>query len=157
MSISLILTGIFCIALVLIVTLYRNSTLDKLTLLNGEKFLFDESNVRVEQSGSPRSVVFINCIVRVTDKRIVIAQKMLLSKKYALRHVIQYDGISDSTNLKTSLKKGYLIMAVKKSDIKISDKNGAGAVRINVPESALTRNQFIIYKTLEMEQYLNII
>jgi len=153
MSVNLIIIGIFCVLLIMITFLYRNSTLDKLPLLPGEKILFEEGEVRVEQSGSPRSVIFINCIVRVTDKRIIIAQKMLLSKKYALRHVITYNGLTDTTDLKISLKEGYLNMTVEKSDVKISDADGIWTVRINIPESALTRNQFIAYKTTGKEYY----
>jgi len=157
MSVNLIVFVIFCAALIAIAVLYRNSTLDKLPLLTGEKILSEESSVRVEQGGSGRSVVFTNCIVRVTDKRIIIAQKMLLTKKYALRHVITYNGLSDSTDLKSTLKKGYLLMTVSKQDMKISEAEGKSTVSIEIPESALTGNQFITYRTAKKEVYLNIV
>ncbi len=157
MSIHLIIIGIFFAALILVMIFYRNSTLDKLLSLPGEKILFEESGVRVEQSGSPRTVIFINCIVRLTDRRIVTAQKMLLSKKYALRHVINYYGLSDTTDLKTSFKKGYLNMTVSKSEVAISDTDGGCSVRIDIPDSALTKNQFITYKTSGREFYSNIL
>ncbi len=156
MSIQLIIIGIFFIALIVIMILYRNSTLDKLPLMTDEKIVFEESNVRVEQGGSPRSVIFINCIVRITDRRIIIAQKMLLSKKYALRHVIEYNGFSDSTDLKTTLAKGYMNITISKDDIKIIDTDGVYTVRIDIPDSALTRKQFITYKTSGKEYYLTL-
>jgi hypothetical protein len=157
MSVNLIITGIFCVLLIMAAFLYRNSTLDKMPLLPGEKILFEEGGVRVEQSGSPRSVIFINCIVRVTDMRIIIAQKMLLSKKYALRHLIAYNGLSGSTDLKTSFKQGYLNIAVTKSDVKISDAGGICTVSINIPETALTQNQYITYKTSGGKYYSGLI
>ncbi len=147
MSVNLIIILIFSVLLVIVVFFYRNSTLEKLPSLTGEKILFEESGIRVEQGGSPRSVIFINCIVRVTDKRIIIAQKMLLSKKYALRHVIFYKGTSDSTDLNSTLVKGYINMVIKKSDIKLSVFDGVCTVKIDIPQSLITGNQYIAYKT----------
>lgn len=157
MSINLIVIIISVLLFILIAVFYRNTTLDKLQFLSGEKIVYEESGVRVEQSGSPRSVIFINCIVRVTDKRIIIAQKMLLSKQYALRHVILYNGLYGITNLGTSLKKGYLNIVISKADINIGEKGGACTVRINIPESVLTKNQYISYKTGGMDYYSGII
>ena len=88
MSINTVIIFCFILMLIVIAVLYRDSTLDKLEVLAGESALFEEQGVRVEQSGSPRSTVFFNCIVRVTDMRIIIAQKILLRKKHVLRHVI---------------------------------------------------------------------
>jgi hypothetical protein len=147
MSVNLIVFIIFCIALVTIALFYRNSTLDKLNMLPDENILFQETGKRVEQSGSPRTVIFINCIVKVTDKRIIIAQKMLFSKKYALRHVIFYDQMSGSTDLKASFKKGYLTFNILKNGVHVSESSGEYDIRINIPESALTRGQYIKYKT----------
>ncbi len=157
MSINLIVIIISVALFILIAVFYRNTTLDKLPLLNGEKVIFEESGVRVEQSGSPRSVIFINCIVRVTDKRIIIAQKMLLSKQYALRHVITYSGSSGKTDLKALLKKGYLNIEISKSDLKIKIDREICTVRIDIPESALTKNQYITYRTSGKDCYLNLV
>lgn len=157
MSLNLVIIGIFFTAFILIASLYRNSTLDKLSLLDGEKILFEESSVKVEQGGPARSVIFVNCIVRMTNMRIVIAQKMLLSGKYALRHLILYNRLSDSTDIKTSLSKGCLNITITKSDLKISEEDGACIVSIEIPGSALTQNQFIKYKTSGKEYYMNIV
>lgn len=156
MSINLIVIIITASLFIIIAYFYRNATADKLPALPGEKVLFEESGVRVEQSGSPRSVIFINCIVRVTDKRIIISQKMLLSKQYALRHVILYNESAGSTDLVMSLKKGYLNMVLPGSYIKLDDDGGICTVRIDIPESVLTKNQYITYKTCGKEYYLNL-
>lgn len=156
MFINMIVFGIFFFILIVIAVAYRNSTLDKLPLLAGEKILFEESGVRVEQDGSPESVIFINCIVRVTDQRIIVAQKMLLSKKYALRHVISYKGISESTSLKATFKKGYLNIAITESNFSITESGNSSTVRIDIPESALTWKQFIVYKTSRKDEYQNL-
>ena len=156
MSINLIVFGIFICILIIIAAAYRNSTLDKLTLLQGEKILFEENGVRVEQGGSPESVIFINCIVRVTDQRIIIAQKTLLSKSYVLRHVIKYNGASESTSLKATFKKGYLNITITGANLKVIDTEGICTIRIEIPESALTWKQFIVYKTSRKGEYQNL-
>lgn len=156
MSVNMIVFGIFFFILIVIAVVYRNSTLDKLPSLPGEKILFEESWVRVEQEGSPESVVFINCIVRVTDMRIIIAQKTLLSKKYALRHVINYKGEGESTSLKATFKKGYLNMTISESNFRITESGDSFIIRIEIPESALTWKQFIVYKTSRKSEYQNL-
>jgi len=156
MDINLTVILSFTAVLILIALLYKNSTLDKIAFLPEEKILFEEGGVRVEQAGSPRSSVFSNCIVRITDKRIIIAQKILLSKRYALRHVIAYKRLLDSTNLKTSIKKGYLSMTISTSDLKLSDTDGVTTVRIEIPESVLTKRRYITFKTAGKDYYLNL-
>ena len=156
MSVNMIVLGIFFLILIIIAAAYRNSTLDKLPPLPGEKILFEESGVRVEQEGSPESAVFINCIVRVTDMRIIIAQKTLLSKKYALRHVINYKGGDESTSLKATFKKGYLNMTITGSNFSITESGVSSIIRLEIPESVLTWKQFIVYKTLRKSEYQNL-
>ncbi len=157
MSINLIVFGVFFCILIIIAAAYRNSTLDKLTLLQGEKILFEENGVRVEQEGSPESVIFINCIVRVTDQRIIIAQKTLLSTTYVLRHVINYKGVNESTSLKVTFKKGYLNMTITESNFRIIESGDSCTIRIEIPESALTWKQFIVYKTSRRSDYQNLL
>ncbi len=153
MSLNIVIIGIFFAVLLVIALLYRNSTLDKLPLLTGEKILFEEGRVRVEQGGSSRSVIFINCIVRLTNMRIVIAQKMLLSGKYALRHVVLYTRTADSISLGSALKKGYLSFAVTETDLKVIEEDERCIITIEIPASALTKNQFIRYRTSGKEYY----
>ncbi len=77
MSLNLIIIIVFIGVMFFIAILYRNSTLDKLAMLPGETVLFEEKRVRVEQAGSPRSTIFINCIVRITDRRIIHSQRVI--------------------------------------------------------------------------------
>lgn len=148
MSLNLIIIIVFIGVMFFIAILYRNSTLDKLAMLPGETVLFEEKRVRVEQAGSPRSTIFINCIVRITDRRIIIAQKLFLRKdKYALRHVISYNRGGDETDLKTTLAKGYLIFSVRRDEIKIEMEGEKKFIRIDIPESVLTRRQYVRFST----------
>ena len=147
---------VFIIALVIIAIFYRKATLEKLPALAGERVLFEEEGIRVEQSGSPRSVLFTKSTVRVTDRRIIIAQATLIGKTRVLRHVISYDAPGNETDLSASAHKGYLVMSVRKSQVNISPESGAAAVRINIPESLLTGGQYITYKTARGGEYMKI-
>ena len=143
----------FCVALLLIALKYKNATLDQLPLLNSEDILFEETTIKVKQSGIGRSQILHNCFIRVTDKRIIIAQKMLLQKKYALRFVFHYTGITETTDLGSSLKKGYLIAEIKRADISVAHSAAGCTVKIEIPDSTLTKNQFITYNTSTNENY----
>ncbi|HOP29409.1 MAG TPA: hypothetical protein P5120_09155 [Spirochaetota bacterium] len=154
MSLNLIIILIFIAAMFFIAILYRNSTLDKLPMLPGETVIFEEKSVRVEQAGSPRSTIFINCIVRVTDRRIIVAQKLFLRKdKYALRHVISYSSGADETDLKTTFAKGYLNFSVRRDDVKIEREGEKDFIRIDIPESVLTRRQYVRFSTSFYEEF----
>lgn len=154
MSLNLIIIIVFIAALLLVAILYRNSTLDKLSFSPGETILFEDKGVRVEQAGAPQSTIFFNCIVRVTDRRIIIAQKLFLRKdKYALRHVISYNSGGDETDLKTTLAKGYLIFSVRKDEIKIEMEGEKKIIRIDIPESVLTRRQYVRFSTSCSEDF----
>ena len=153
MPINTIIIIIFLILLILAAFLFRNSTLDKLTLLDGESVLFEEKCVRVEQAGSPSDVLFFGCIVRVTNMRIIIAQKMLFREKYALRHVIEYNCGDDRADLAATLRKGYIIMRIEKEALKITGSADDTTVSIAIPDTALTRGQYISFKTACGEKY----
>lgn len=158
MSINLIILVLFFFVIAVIAIFYRGASLDKLESEPGETVLFEECGIRVEQSGSPRSVIFFNCIVRVTDRRIIIAQKMLLRKKYALRHVIFYREGDEQTGLKQTLLKGYILMRIDSSAMQLEDPEGSAAtVKIKIPETPLTGNQYISYKTGRAVEYRKLV
>ncbi len=156
MSLSTVAILIFFALLFLIAVVYRGSTLDKLPVPDGEKILFEEIGVRVEQSGGRRSTVFINCIVRVTDWRIIIAQKILFSKRYALRYVISYSSGSGLLNLGSALKKGYLIFHISADSMNIRKEPDAFVITIDIPETLLTHGQYVKFRTKMGEDYTRI-
>ncbi len=154
MSIELIVIAVFLAGMATMAVLYRKATLDRLTPLPGEEVLFEETVRRVEQRGGPRTVAFPKCLVRVTTRRIVIAQKFAFSKnRYALRHVITYDRYSDNTDLGSTLKKGYVVMDINKSDLEIIREYDRQIIRITVPESLLTKGQYIEFTTERAGDY----
>jgi hypothetical protein len=156
MDIQWIVIFLFVLGMVIMAILYRKSTLKHLEEISGEEIHFEETGRRVHQKGSPRSTLFINCLVRVTTMRIIIAQKVLLGNTFALRHVIDYRGFRDETDLRATLTRGYLIMKIDRSDVKITSDPEETRVRIDIPESGLTRGQYIEFVTERGEDYRKI-
>lgn len=153
MSIELIMVSCFFAVMILLVFLYRKSTLKHLVLMPDETVLFEDQGVTVEQAGSPRSVRFPKCIVRVTNHRIIIAQKTLFGNTMVLRHVITYDRFAKNTDLRATLTKGYLVMQVFPSQVSCNEKAEGSIITIPIPDSALTKGQHICYRTQYPEQY----
>jgi hypothetical protein len=153
MSFELIVVLVFAALLVIIAIAKRKSTLDRLENLPGEETLFEEEGVRVEQAGAPRTALFMNCLVRVTSRRIIIAQKVPFVQTYALRHVIVYDEYSDDTDLAQSLRKGYLNFTVNRSKVRIGRDSRGCLITISIPESKLIRGQYIQYETGRGDEY----
>jgi hypothetical protein len=153
MTVELIVVLIFAALLVVVAIAKRKSTLDRLEMIPDEETLFEEEGIRVEQAGAPTTEVFLNCIVRVTSRRIIIAQKVPFVKTHALRHVIVYDEYSDDTDLAQSLRRGFLNLTVNRSKIRIGRNSGGCLITISIPESALTRGQYIQYTTKKGDEY----
>ncbi len=156
MTIGWIFIIIFIVLMVAMAFMYRNATLKKLPLFPGEYTLFEEKKVRVGQKGTGQDTIFINCIVRVTNYRIIIAQKVLLGNTYALRHVITYNEYSEKTDLKKTLTRGFIIFTINHSNVKIIRDTKGTKIQIDIPESMLTKGQYVEFKTEMGEKYSGI-
>ena len=69
---------------------------------------------------------FINCRLRLTDRRIIVAQKMLLGSDEALRYVFEYaPWAASGTDLGTSLREGALFGQLRPEQVEQKeDKTG---------------------------------
>jgi len=155
-SIELIAVSVFFAVMLVLAFLYRKSTLKHLAMMPDETMLFEESGVRVEQAGSPRSVRFPKCTVRVTNHRIIIAQKTLFGNTMVLRHVITYSRYTKNTDLRATLSKGHLIMQISPSQVSCAEGPDGTIVTIPIPDSALTKGQYISYTTNHGNKYREI-
>ncbi len=134
---------LFVIALMIFSMLAKNSTLDKLTTLEGEKTLLEEDGVTVEESVRGKSIktIFRNCVVRLTNKRVIIAQAVLFNKqKKFLRIVINY--VDKGPELKAvggvvmnteTFKQGYLTLYTTKDRIAVEETGGEKMLVITAP------------------------
>ncbi len=94
----------------------KSWTLDSLEMLPDEEVVFEEDGVDVEQVGGQRPVVFMSCKIRITNQRIIIAQKVLLSDKMSVRAVISYlDAAGEGTDLKASMRSACIVASIPPS------------------------------------------
>lgn len=110
------LIAFVALALVLGV-LWRGNTLDKLEALPDEVQRFEERRVRVEQIGNNRAVRHLNCCVRVTNRRLIIASKLLFSSRHALLHVLDLDGSDPGIDLAKTVRGGYVRGAISRVSV----------------------------------------
>jgi hypothetical protein len=147
-----IIGGGIAILLLLAVFVWKGAYLDALPELAGERTVFEETDLTVRQRGN-RPTNFIWCTVRVTNKRIIVAQKPLLGKRRSLRHVIDYGG-GEGTSLGDTMKRGYIVASVGKDDIDLSGLDGdEPVVRIPLGGGALTSGQTVEIPTKRADDY----
>jgi hypothetical protein len=158
MSVTWIVIIAAAVVFVLVAVLHRKAMLDHLESLPGERVLFEEDNIKVTQDGAPRSAVFFRCKVRVTNLRIITAQKVALRKnKYRLRHVIWYNRPGgEGVDLSKTLGSGYIEaeMALTKVTVDASGENPV--VKIPLVGSVLTSNQTAVIHTKRPEEFRRI-
>jgi len=154
MSIEIIILSLFFLTLAGIALFYRKSTLDKLEPLPGEKVLWEESGVDVTQVGAPRTAFFHSCVVRLTDRRVIIAQKVPLTRKtHYLRAVIDHSSPNPDTDLGATLRRGYLSFSVGENEIELSPAPRGLTVNIYIPHSTLTRRQHLEFTLRHGDEY----
>jgi len=124
--------AVLCMMVVFAVT-YRNATLDKLATEVGEDTLLEEHAVRV-RVGNGRVTIFRGCVVRLTDRRLIIAQKALFGRSAVLRYVLRYRDASSETEeagFAATMKRGFIAGPVDPRSIRFEPvEHGKTLVRI---------------------------
>ena len=158
MSVTWTVIIVAVVIFVLVAFFYRKATLDQLESLPGERVLFEEDNIKVTQDGAPRSAIFFWCKVRVTNRRIIVAQKVWLRKnKYQLRHVIWYDQPNgEGVDLTETLRSGYVEAKMPWTRIEVDADGEDPVVKIPLAGSALTDRQTATIHTKRPEEYQKI-
>ena len=130
---NIIIILAFILILSVISFMYRNSILDRLKPLPGEKTIFEEDGIKVEQHGTPRIMNYGKCRIRVTGMRIIIAQKIVFMKnKYMLRFVITLNRSESREDIPSTLKMGYYIASVDKNQINFKPEGALTLVDIPI-------------------------
>jgi hypothetical protein len=130
MTTALIIFGIlFSVFLAIIVLYAKNLTLDRLEYGQDEKIVYEEYPVRVKDAYRSRSTTYPNSRVIITNYRIILAQKILLSKKFTINFLINF---GDTSGLSVQARKGiYRIYEVSRNDI--SAEQADKGLRISIP------------------------
>jgi len=129
-SIELAVVLVFVVALVIIAIGSRKSTLEDLPWLSGEAVRLEEGPVTVTQGARGRRPTrFVRCVVRVTDQRLIVAQKVMLSSKRALRVVVT---LTDAESMagEASLDRGFLQVTVGRSLLLRQLERGTAALEL---------------------------
>jgi hypothetical protein len=136
MPVNLVIILAFFLILLIIALIFRNSTLDRLKPIPGEKTIFEEDGITVEQRGTPRIIFYGKCRIRVTGARIIIAQKILFMKnKYMLRFVMNLDRGETRVDLPSTLKSGYYIASIDKNQVDFKPEGALTLVKIPIGET----------------------
>lgn len=139
--------GVFVVAAIIYSKfIVKNATLATLPALEGEEQLFEEQGVKVKQEGSPRSALFYGCKVRVTNQRIIVAQKALLSKTtFVLRLVATYtDPGGQGADLGQSMRSACVVAAIPRDTIRVEGEGEKAALALPLGGGTLTRGQTML-------------
>ena len=139
--------GVFVVAAIIYSKfIVKSATLATLPALEGEEQLFEEVGVKVKQEGSPRSALFYGCTVRVTNQRIIVAQKALLSKTtFVLRLVATYtDPGGQGADLGRSMRSACVVAAIPREAIRVEGEGQEAALALPLGGGALTAGQTML-------------
>lgn len=126
---SILVTLVVVAVIVFFITRkYRDAFLDKIILLPGEKIIFEEAckKLEVHMAAKIRFRDFPNSFVRVTNYRIIIAQKVLGSSRMALKYVFNFK--ENKEEIEPFL--GYTAMKIKLSNIHLVEDKGETKIEI---------------------------
>jgi|GEM_PF-3992249 len=144
---------IFAVIIIIFSLIYKTVDLNDLESLPSEDNLFEERGVKVEQGGIVKSNVLMNCLIRVTTMRLIIAQKKAFADSWFVKHVINFDPAIKSIEKE---KKDYQSVSLEKSKIRFEDEPGKKnrtVVVIEIPYSKGVRGQYLRFITNEREKF----
>lgn len=140
MSITFIVICVFILLAILMSIFWRKGTLNQLALWTNERILFEEQPMRVEAVYPNRNTLFINCVIRLTHFRIIIAQKPLFANQPQLRYVIHLKEASgfpvqSHPAISNVFQTGYLTFPVSFSAVTVHTESDKPFVSL-IPETA---------------------
>lgn len=134
---ELIIIAVFIVAMAVIIFFSRKGGMHLLTAVPGEHILMDEADVTVTQEGGPENTVFLHCLVRLTDSRIIIAQKALAGSTYFLRAVITYRQTASGEDIRDKGFRMYHRFTVQPESIGFTPGEQGMEVRFSLPPTEL--------------------
>ncbi|MCP4133757.1 MAG: hypothetical protein GY754_22505 [bacterium] len=143
MPVELIAVIVFLAAMVVVVFLMRNSTLDKVEYGDDESIIAEFDGLRVESKGmGPQTTVFLKSKVIITNQRVIIGQKMLFGKKYQGRYLIDTSNVVQKDGF--GLKKGIVALKAHKEKMtpRLDDKKPCLEI---IPEDGMFINEIKIF------------
>jgi hypothetical protein len=135
MQAVLIIALFFLAACALLLLLYRRAALGRLAALPGEVVICEERDIAVDEKRI-RYYRYGRCIVRLTDRRLVIAQKVPLFKDaYNVRFVIDYKSSGPGIDIGKMLRAGYVPARVAPAQVTMAPEGASVALTIGLIHS----------------------
>jgi len=136
-----ILGGMVVFALVafFVARKYKDAVLSKLAPLDGEKIRYEEDGITVEHLGGMRPVVYLNSFLRITNRRVILAQRVLFGDKRVLRFVIEHAVSQESgTSVGEAVKAGYFVGKIPAAEfVKTTGSGGKRMIEFPLAGSSM--------------------
>lgn len=130
MQTALIIALFFTGMSALLILLYRRAVLARLADLPGEALICEERDISVDEKRI-RYSRYGRCIVRLTDRRLVIAQKVpIFQDAYYIRFVIDYNSPDPGIDIGKMLRTGYVPARVAPAQVALAPDGAALTVTV---------------------------
>lgn len=133
--------------------LYRRSALSRLASIPGEIVICEEHGVAVDEKRI-RYYRYGKCLVRLTDCRIIIAQKLPLSRSaYMVRFVIDYHASEPVIDIAAMIKRGYVEAGVAPEQVSVSPEGAGASVSIDIRGAGGATSRLLSFSTRRTGEY----
>jgi hypothetical protein len=153
LSVMIVIGACILVAFGVLLLLFRRGDLARLDALPGERVICEEGGVGVDEERI-RHYRYGSCVVRLTDRRIIIAQKApLFREKYYVRFAIEYGAPEPGINIGGMLARGYVPARVARSQVGISTEGAAVNVSISLLHANGNRYSDLSYRSERAGEY----
>jgi hypothetical protein len=133
--------------------LYRRGDLERFASLPGETLICEERDVGIDEKRI-RFYRYGHCLVRLTDRRIVIAQKVPLFKDaYYVRFVIEYGTSEPGIDIGGMLLKGYVPAHAAPSQVNLAPDGASVSVTVSLLHANGNRYSELTYRSEHAGEY----
>jgi hypothetical protein len=133
--------------------LYRRGDLGRFASLPGETVICEERDIGIDEKRI-RYYRYGHCLVRLTDRRIVIAQKVpLLKAAYYVRFVIEYGTSEPGIDIGGMLLKGYVPARAALSQISLAPDGASVSVTVSRLHANSNRYSELTYRSERAGEY----
>jgi hypothetical protein len=146
--------SLFAVAIVVMAIYARNSTLAKLEPFPGEETLYEEDGVEVHQAGRNRPSRFPGCTVRITNKRLIVAQKSVFGSSKPLRHIAVFEpreAVEKRPHV--TLSGAYVTVVLEKNSIVVKPNASPPHISFPIDGTALTAGQSVLIFSQNLDAY----
>lgn len=150
---AIIIICFLAAAALLLFLFYRRSSLSRLPAVPGEIVVCQDRGVNVDEKRI-RWYRYGSCMVRLTNKRMVIAQKLPFSKSvYLLRFVIEYNSTEPGVDVKAMILRGYVPARISAGQVTVAPEGAGAAVTIDIGHCRGGSEWVLTFKTERAGEY----